>query len=129
MTVVEARERRDEIARLVERQRAPSSPVEGLASEVVARARIATSSGERGWRRSLVAAAVEVPADPRRAMLEGTALLLEKRGEFRDWSRLVSPDLKARLAPDGLARGAAVGARVEETAWIVLALEVPYRTY
>ncbi len=142
LQVAEATARKREIATLVakiERSDA-ASPWVGIALDGVARAGLrGRAKGETeggGWARAYAAMPATSP-EPRTAVVTGTALLLAKGDSFLDWNRRVTGELKSRLSPDGLARSArpsdpsvaAVGDRVEETAWILLALEVPYRTY
>jgi hypothetical protein len=72
-----------------------------------------------------------VPGNGTPDVLQGTSLLLGKRvREFRSWSKDALPTLAARVGDDGLVRDVAEGpARVEETALVLLALQVSYRTY
>ncbi len=142
LQVAEATAGEREVATLVamsERSDA-ASPWVGIALDGVARAGLrGRAKGETeggGWARAYAAMPATSP-EPRTAVVTGTALLLAKGDSFLDWNRRVTGELKSRLSPDGLARSArpsdpsvaAVGDRVEETAWILLALEVPYRTY
>ncbi len=72
------------------------------------------------------------PADDvRTAMLDGTTLLKDRRGTtFKAWNAETARTLGARLGADGLIVGTAKpAARAEETALVLLALEVAYRTY
>lgn len=72
------------------------------------------------------------PADDvRTAMLDGTTLLKDRRGTaFRAWNTDTARRLGARLGGDGLIAGTTSSpARAEETALVLLALEVAYRTY
>jgi hypothetical protein len=64
-------------------------------------------------------------------VLQGTSMLLGRRvREFRSWSRAALPSLAARVGADGLVSDVSGdAARVEETALVLLALQVSYRTY
>ena len=64
-------------------------------------------------------------------VLRGTSLLLGRRvREFRSWSREALPGLAARVGPSGLVSDVTdAGAQIEETALVLLALQVSYRTY
>jgi hypothetical protein len=63
-------------------------------------------------------------------VLRGSQYLLGKQvREFRLWSSDTLPALARRLGSDGLARGASEAERAEETALVLLAMAVPYRTY
>lgn len=137
MPASEAKERGREIASLANAMPASGAPWVAMALDGVGRARLGPAADGRGWSRAY--AAIAVPSlDPRTAVVEGTALLLQLKGDsFREWNQRVGRDFRARLGNDGLARAAKpsadldaqVGDRVEETSWIVLALQVPYRTY
>jgi hypothetical protein len=127
MTPAEARARADEARALVAATAAAArgergaSPWVALALDAGARAGLAGPGGDRAWAVAYAALPHPDASDPRTAVLEGTALLLARKAEvFRAWNRRASTALKARLR---------AGADVEETALIVLALEVPYRTY
>ena len=129
MTPSEAATRADELRALTartaaERDAREASPWVALALDAAARAGMTRGGGDRAWAAAYAALPLEAAADPRTAVLEGTALLLSRKSElFRAWNRRASSDLKARLARGGAALD------VEEVALIVLALEVPYRTY
>jgi hypothetical protein len=130
MTPAEARARAEELRDLVSRIAAESrgstaaSPWVALALDAGARAGVAdeAKAGGRTWAATYAAMPHAAEAEPRTAVLEGTALLLARKAEvFRAWNRRASAELKARLRSGT--------ADVEEVALIVLALEVPYRTY
>ena len=71
----------------------------------------------------------EPAVDPRTAMLEGADLLRGGRGEaFTTWNRATAKALGARLSGDGLVVLDGT-ARLEDTALVLLALQVAYRTY
>ena len=75
--------------------------------------------------------AIRAGDDVRTAMLDGTSLLKDRRGmAFTAWNTATARTLSARLGADGLVTGtAAPRARAEETALVLLALQVAYRTY
>jgi hypothetical protein len=129
MTSAEARARAEELRGLVHATASEAqgsreaSPWVALALDAGARAGVAGSpTGSRTWAVAYAASSHPAAAEPRTAVLEGTALLLARKAEvFRAWNRRASAELKARLRSGT--------ADVEEVALIVLALEVPYRTY
>lgn|GEM_PF-3563221 len=67
--------------------------------------------------------------EPRTAMLEGADLLRGGRGDaFATWNRATAKSLGAKLSGDGLVILDGT-ADLEETALVLLALQVAYRTY
>ncbi len=67
--------------------------------------------------------------DPQTAMLEGADLLRGGRGDaFAAWNRATAKSLGAKLSGDGLVIRDGT-AHLEETALVLLALQVAYRTY
>ena len=143
MTPAGSRARSTELASLVER--APRAGA-GAADPAVASAwAMASAALERAGLGAVHpfgegdarAVAIEAVVDARTAVWTGTETL--RRGDaaaFRRWASTSSLALRARLAPDGLVSGLGSGPgaatdadRVEETALVLLALEVPYRTY
>ena len=90
------------------------------------------SAARLGIGRGPTLARLEVPAGGPE-MMQGTALLLGGRvRDFEAWTAQVTPAVLQRLATDGLARtraDAPLGERLEETALLLLALQVSYRTY
>jgi len=107
------------------------------ALDATARAGIVTTSAldEKVFQAWVATASAAAPAAGSMAgsmasLRQGTALLFAERGaskpRFLDWSRANAEPLVRRLYPTGQARS---GDPVRETATILLALQVSYRTY
>jgi hypothetical protein len=130
--------RADEIAALSVRARERSTKAQGdartwaiWALDASARSGVVTVSpaDERSFRTWVASAAVreaEAEADTMAALSTGTALLFSERGaekpRFLRWSRSNAERLVSLLDPTGRARSG-------DTALILLALQVAYRTY
>lgn len=90
------------------------------------------------WVESGVAGLTEGKFSAGRALAQGAALLGLERGSkkprFSDWRAVTTPELLGRMTPSGRARGAAGnvqgrGSATDQTALLVLALQVGYRAY
>jgi hypothetical protein len=83
-------------------------------------------------------------ADPRVALVEGTAILWSRdvrasapegsaaRAKFPEWNANVGPSLLGRIERDGgvtVPAGTSAGDRAEQTALVLVALQLAYRTY
>jgi hypothetical protein len=115
-----------------------AGPPEAWRSALAATARAGIATGA-GFTTLPVTAqlSVGVALDPSADAWVGSAMLHEGRAEeFRAWASESTPRLRARLAEDGLLRVSALdprggrepGDRIAQTALLVLALQVPYRT-
>jgi len=123
-------------ARASDRSGSPDARWADLALEAAARA------GVRSVNAVAVAASIDVASirptdDVRTAMLDGSVLLKDprvakdRRGPaFTEWNAATMRLLGARLGADGMAKGTSSRSeRATETALVLLAFEVAYRTY
>lgn len=121
------------------RRAGPADRVDGARSAEARWTDLALAAAERAGLVRSTMAAVAVPLvvgpgafdDARTAMLDGTAILRDRHGSaFSAWNAATSRALAPRIGADGLVSGpGSPASRAEETALVLLALQVAHRTY